>query len=109
MIARALGVLHRFAYLAYPREFRAHFGAELSDIYERRIAQARARGRLRAAVLALWLSADAVATGLSMRRERRAFHSTSRRKASSVVPGGSAKSDSMGLVRARRTLAAGFA
>ncbi|HVQ41694.1 MAG TPA: hypothetical protein VMS54_05800, partial [Vicinamibacterales bacterium] len=81
MIARALGVLHRFAYLAYPREFRTHFGAELSDIYERRIAQARAHGRLRAAVLALWLSADAVVTGLSMRGERRAFHSTPRRKA----------------------------
>ena len=66
MIAWALGALHRCAYLAYPREFRAHFGAELSDIFERRIAQARAHGRLRAAVLALWLCADALVTGLSM-------------------------------------------
>ena len=47
MIARALGALHRCAYLAYPREFRAHFGAELSDIFERRIAQARAMARPR--------------------------------------------------------------
>ena len=81
MIIRALGVLHRCAYLAYPREFRVHFGAELSDIFERRVAQARAQGRLRAAVLALWLCADAVVTGLSMRTERREFHSIPRRKA----------------------------
>lgn len=78
------GLLRRvgaIAHLAYPRAFRRQFGHELAGIFERRVAQARTHSRLHAAVLACWLSADAVVTGLSMRTEGRSFHATPHRKA----------------------------
>ena len=81
MTMRLLRVVHQCAYLAYPREFRAHFGGELSEIFMRRVETARQRNPAVAAALGLWLCADAVVTGVAMRFERRPYQSSPQRKA----------------------------
>jgi predicted permease len=60
--------LHRLALRAYPRGFRAEFGAELERVFDARIAAARRQSIWRAAGLSLFLTFDAVSSGLAERR-----------------------------------------
>ena len=70
-MTRIATLLHRLALLFYPRAFRNHFGHDLREIFRWRIEGALASGRARAILLAAWLLADAVQSGLA---ERQAPH-----------------------------------
>jgi predicted permease len=62
-------VLHRAALCAYPRSFRAGFGAELDRVFTDRLD--RSPSSARAAYLAIYLVIDALASGLSERMRAR--------------------------------------
>jgi len=62
--------LHAVAMLAYPKQFRAHFGRELSEVFRRRLESSSPAGIGRTAALAAWLVTDAVISGLAERIHR---------------------------------------
>lgn len=59
--------LHRLALFAYPRAFRHQFGDELQGLFERRVAARRERSAVAALLIAAFLLADAVISGLAQR------------------------------------------
>ncbi len=67
MIGRTALAAYRLSALAYPRAFRARFGADMLALFTRRVSVARTRGTGQAVALALWLYADALASGTAMR------------------------------------------
>ena len=71
MIVPTLRTAHRIVQLAYPRHFRAHYGAEMAGIFAKRVTAAQAHGRFAAAALGFWLCADALASGLAIRLRHR--------------------------------------
>jgi hypothetical protein len=62
--------LHRLLLRTYPRRFRDAFGNDLERVFDERVADARTRGRLRAATVALLGLADVVLSGLAERFTR---------------------------------------
>src|SRR5688572_24917751 len=72
VLARGIAMsLYRILLLAFPRDFRARFGDDMSDVFEDRLRDAHARGPR--ATFALWTRTmlDVMAHGLAERRSAR--------------------------------------
>lgn len=59
--------IYSVAQLAYPKSFRAQFGSELAAVFRARIDAAFNRGLTRGSGLGIWLSLDAIASGVAER------------------------------------------
>ena len=78
---RFAGWLHARLFVCYPEPFRARFGAEARDIFDRRLVEARGRGRAAFALSLLLALADVVRSGFQERshaRGVRAAHTSGR-------------------------------
>jgi putative ABC transport system permease protein len=91
-VKRALSaVIHAWTVRAYPRRFRDRLGDDLQITYTRRVAEARAAGRVRALATAVSGCLDTLASGLA---ERAADRRVTRQQS---LPGASSRTTAMTL------------